>query len=348
MTELTKAWRDGGRRTCAPQETWARLKPLLPVLGIARVANITGLDRIGIPVFTACRPNSRSLSVFQGKGLSTDAARVSAVMEAYETWCAESITAPLMFASIDELQFSHPMIDITRLPLAVVEGVDPALPLLWIEGTDLIGGGSKWLPFEMVHANYATPEPPHSQAFTATTNGLASGNTAEEATLHALLEVIERDAVTLWKLGPDAWGSASAVRKDTVSGAARLLLDRFEAAGIEVAIWDATSDIGIPAFVALIHDRTGETGADELGCGCHVSPGVALVRALTEAAQARGTFIAGAREDITDPEYAEAAIAERREMTRRLISEVMPERDFSSVRCVETESFADSQRTIEI
>ena len=110
MAELTKAWRDGGRRTCSPQETWSRLKPLLPVFGIARVANITGLDRIGIPVFTACRPNSRSLSVFQGKGLSTGAARVSAVMEAYETWCAESIDAPLKFASIDELQFSHPLI----------------------------------------------------------------------------------------------------------------------------------------------------------------------------------------------------------------------------------------------
>ena len=206
MTELTKAWRDGGRRSFSPEQTWTRLKPLLPVFGIARVANITGLDRIGIPVFTACRPNSRSLSVFQGKGLSTEAARVSAVMEAYETWCAESIDAPLKFASMDELQFTHPLIDVTRLPLAAIEGVDPQLPFLWIEGSDLMGGGAKWLPFEMVHANYAQPEPPHSQGFTATTNGLASGNTVEEAKLHALMEVIERDAITLWKLGPQAWG----------------------------------------------------------------------------------------------------------------------------------------------
>ncbi|MEL7154743.1 MAG: YcaO-like family protein [Pseudomonadota bacterium] len=339
MAELTKAWRDGGRRTCSPQETWARLKPLLPVFGIARVANITGLDRIGIPVFTACRPNSRSLSVFQGKGLSTDAARVSAVMEAYETWCAESIDAPLKFASIDELQFSHPLIDVTRLPLATVEGVDPSLPFLWIEGADLMDGSSKWLPFEMVHANYATPEPPHSQAFAATTNGLASGNTVEEARLHALMEVIERDAISLWKLGPDAWGSTTAVRLDTVTGTPRLLLDLFEAAGIDIAIWDVTSDIGIPTFIALIHDRTGETGADELGGGTHVSAEVALVRALTEAAQARGTFIAGAREDITDPDYTDQAIAERREMTSGLMQGLTPERDFSTIRSVETDSF---------
>ena len=246
-------------------------------------------------------------------------------MEAYETWCAESIDAPLKFASMDELQFTHPLIDVTRLPLAAIEGVDPQLPFLWIEGSDLMGGGSKWLPFEMVHANYAQPEPPHSQGFIATTNGLASGNTVEEAKLHALMEVIERDAITLWKLGPQAWGSATAVKLDTVTGTPRLLLDLFEAAGIDVAIWDVTSDVGIPTFVALIHDRTGETGADELGGGTHVSADVALVRALTEAAQARGTFIAGAREDILDPNYTDHAIAERREMTADLMAGLSPQ-----------------------
>ena len=346
MVELTKAWRDGGRRSCSTQETWARLKPLLPVFGIARVANITGLDRIGIPVFTACRPNSRSLSVFQGKGLSTEAARVSAVMEAYETWCAESIDAPLKFASIDELQFTHPLIDVTRLPLASVEGVDPQLPFLWIEGEDLMGNGLKWLPFEMVHANYAQPEPPHSQGFTATTNGLASGNTQEEAQLHALMEVIERDAITLWKLGPDAWGSATAVKLDTIGGTPRLLLDLFKAAGIDVAVWDVTSDVGIPTFVALIHDSTGETGADEVGGGTHVSAEVALVRALSEAAQARGTFIAGAREDILDPDYTDQAIAQRREMTAGLLAGLAPQRDFAAIQSVETDSFAGDIRVV--
>ena len=261
-------------------------------------------------------------------------------MEAYETWCAESIDLPLKFASIDELQFTHPLVDVTRLPLASVDGVDPALPFLWIEGKDLFSGEARWLPFEMVHANYAQPEPPHSQAFAATTNGLASGNTSEEAHLHALMEVIERDAITLWKLGPDAWGSSTAVRLDTVTGTPRLLLDLFEAAEIDVAVWDVTSDSGVPAFVALIHDRTGETGADELGGGAHVSAEVALVRALTEAAQARGTFIAGAREDITDPDYTDEAIAERREMTRGLLDGLSPRRDFASVESVETENFA--------
>jgi ribosomal protein S12 methylthiotransferase accessory factor len=37
-------------------------------MGVTRIANVTGLDRIGIPVAIAVRPNSRSVSVAQGKG----------------------------------------------------------------------------------------------------------------------------------------------------------------------------------------------------------------------------------------------------------------------------------------
>jgi YcaO-like protein with predicted kinase domain len=337
-----KAFRDGARRSCAPAETWARLAPLLPVFGITRVANITGLDRLGIPVVTACRPNARSLSVFQGKGLSLEAARVSAVMEAYETWCAESIDRPLRFASLDEMRFSHPLIDVDALPLASLEPLDPGHPYLWIEGRDLFGGGDFWLPHELVHANYALPEPPHSATFAATTNGLASGNTRDEALLHALMEVIERDAVTLWKLGPDAWRGTTAVWLGTVGDpACRWLLDRFAAADIDVAVFDVTSDLGIPAFLALIDDASGMTGAPELGCGAHPAPEVALARALTEAAQARATFIAGAREDIPDEDYGAAALASRRGAARAILDGLTPMRSFADRPGVEGPSFED-------
>ncbi len=347
-----KRFREGGRRACPPAETWARLRPLLPVFGISRVANITGLDHVGIPVFTACRPNSRSLSVFQGKGLTDDAARVSAVMEAYETWCAESIDLPLRFASHDELRFTHPLVDIEALPLASTAGLDSGRPFLWVEGRDLMAADARaarrvWLPYEMVHANYALPEPPHSAAFPATTNGLASGNTREEALLHALLEVIERDAVTLWRLGPDAWHGRCAVLPETVDDqGCRWLLDRFAAAGIDVAIFDATSDLGVPTFACLIDEPTGTTGAAELGFGSHTAPEVALARALTEAAQARATYIAGAREDILDEDYQPEVRAARRSMARDILASLRPERAFRDIRSIETESFEGDIRVV--
>ncbi len=348
MSTQAKVWSDGGRRACTPTETWKKLRPLLPVFGISRVANITGLDRIGIPVYTACRPNSRSLSVFQGKGVTKDAARVSAAMEAYETWCAESIDLPLKLASVDELQFSHKLISLDGLPLSNVQGLDNQHPFLWVEGWNLIGEQGCWLPFEMVHANYALPEPPHSGAFCATTNGLASGNTQEEATLHALMEVIERDAITLWKLSPDAWKSASALRLETVTDPhCRSILDMFEAAQIDVAVWDVTSDAGIPVFFCLISDRTGETGAPEFGGGAHLAPQVALSRALTEAAQARATFIAGAREDILDADYGAQELVDRKAMADSILSELQPARCFDDIANVEQDTFdADIAMTL--
>src|SRR4051794_16365500 len=77
----------GTHRICAPSETLARTEPLLRALGITRVADITGLDTLGIPVCQAIRPNSRALSVSQGKGLSHAGARASAVMESVEMYC---------------------------------------------------------------------------------------------------------------------------------------------------------------------------------------------------------------------------------------------------------------------
>ena len=60
--------RSHGERLVPSQETIQRVQGLFPVFGITRVANVTGLDHIGIPVVMVTRPNSRSISVSQGKG----------------------------------------------------------------------------------------------------------------------------------------------------------------------------------------------------------------------------------------------------------------------------------------
>src|SRR6185312_11181830 len=148
-----KRFRDGTHRTVSPDETVARLQPLLPAFGITRVANVTGLDRIGVPVVMVCRPNSRSVAVSQGKGLTLAAAKASGIMEAAEGYHAEHITNPFKLASYQEMQREHRVVDPDRLPRAG-DGFKPSLPLLWIEGRDLMSGGSIWVPFELVSTNY--------------------------------------------------------------------------------------------------------------------------------------------------------------------------------------------------
>lgn len=307
-TDAVKAHTSGTHRIVAPEQTLARVTPFLPVMGITRVANVTGLDTIGIPVVMVTRPNARSVSVSQGKGVTLAAAKASGVMESIESYHAERITLPLKFASFEELRWTHPVVDVGRLPRLAGSPFTPHTPILWIEGEDLLDGGPKWVPFEMVHLNFTTPSVPGQQGcFLAGSNGLASGNHKVEAISHAITELVERDATTLWHLSGPAAQAGTRIDPDTIDDpVCRSLIDRFEAAGVAVGIWDIASDIGLPAFLCRIVEREEspqQTIRPASGMGCHVSREVALSRALTEAAQSRLTFIAGARDDMPRKEY---------------------------------------------
>src|SRR5262245_59465733 len=126
--QAEKSFRHGTHRTVVPTETIARLRPLLGTFGITRVANLTMLDRIGIPVVMVCRPNSRSSAVFHGKGLDSVAAKASGLMEAVETWHAENIHLPLQYCSFREIPSSLQMARIRELPSVSKGRFHDALP----------------------------------------------------------------------------------------------------------------------------------------------------------------------------------------------------------------------------
>ena len=139
-----KRYLAGTHRTASPEETLAAFAPLMPRMGITRLADITGLDVLDIPVFIACRPNSRSLAVFQGKGVSAAAAKVSAMMEAAETYHAETITLPLRWARHGDLDGALTLAELGTLPKARAPRFDAAAPLLWIAARELISGEPAW------------------------------------------------------------------------------------------------------------------------------------------------------------------------------------------------------------
>jgi ribosomal protein S12 methylthiotransferase accessory factor len=291
-------------------------------MGITRLANVTGLDSIGIPVYMACRPLSRSISVSQGKGLTAAEAKVSAFMEAAESYHAEAITAPLKLASFTELQRDHPVIDVTGLPRSRLGNFDPQQQILWVEGQSLNGGGASWVPLELVSTNYTLPQPQGSFAFPANTNGLASGNTLAEAALHALCELVERDALALWRLGGEAARAASRIDPASVdSPSCRTLLQLYAEAGLDIGIWDATSDTAVPVLCCAVAERSEHAVEAELGAGCHPDREIALLRALTEAAQSRTTRIAGSRDDFVPESYDSPAKLARNRAARRWLSD---------------------------
>src|SRR6266436_3314109 len=90
-------------RACGPDETVSRMKRHLGRFGITRLAETTGLDCIGIPVWAAVRPNALTLSVCQGKGITDAAAQASALMEAAEVATAERSDLPLRECSAADL-----------------------------------------------------------------------------------------------------------------------------------------------------------------------------------------------------------------------------------------------------
>lgn len=228
-------------------------------------------------------------------------------MESIEAFMAERITLPLVLGSVNDLRSNHPLVDVDLLPRTTDSVYHPDAPILWIEGLELLTGTQRWVPYEMVHTAYTLPRPTGTGCFIATSNGLASGNHLLEAISHAICETVERDAATLHSLRAPQDAASFRIDPQTADDpGCGEALDRLDQAGMSVTIWDMTSDVGIPAFICRIADRRRPavvTAYDAEGMGCHPDPNVALLRALTEAAQSRLGFISGARDDPAGWEY---------------------------------------------
>jgi ribosomal protein S12 methylthiotransferase accessory factor len=297
-----KQFTAGTHRVISPEETVARVRPLLPILGITRIADVTGLDNLGLPVVMVYRPNSRSISVSPGKGLTLAAARASGVMESIEHWHAEHIHLPLKLGSVNELRFGHRLLDARGLPRLSVNPFHDNLRMYWVAGLDVVSNAPTWVPFEVVHTDYVLPLLAASGAFVMSSNGLASGNHPLEALSHAICELIERDAATLWHLSGRDWKRRTRIDASTVDDpACREILGRLSNADALACLWEITSDIGVPAFCCTLVDREPNPArpiAPMVGFGCHPARGVAMLRAITEAVQARLTVITGARDDV--------------------------------------------------
>jgi ribosomal protein S12 methylthiotransferase accessory factor len=296
----------GTHRVRPPNETVAWAHSVAPHLGITRVANVTGLDEIGVPVVMVVRPNARGLSVSQGKGLTLDAAKASGLMESIELWHGEHVVNSMRRASLSEVE-GEGAIPIEQLPRSAGGRLDRGLQILWIAGVDLASGETTWVPEEVVGTDCSLPKFPGAGCFVTTSNGLASGNHPLEAIVHGLCEVIERDANTLFELRGSRDRRARRLDLSTVDYPdGRGLLDACDRAGVAVAAWDTTTDIGLPSVACEIFDRKPSPWRPlpvAAGQGCHLTPEVAFSRALTEAAQSRLTMIAGSRDEYVHSDY---------------------------------------------
>lgn len=318
-----KAYLGGTHRVRAPADTVEWAMERAPRVGITRVANVTGLDHLGVPVVMVVRPNSRCVSVAQGKGIDLDSARASGLMESIEAHHAETVELPTRMASYAELRRRERVADPTSLARPVASRFSPEVRLPWVSGRSLGTGDAVWVPLETVEIDATLPAAYLKGCFHLTSNGLASGNHLLEAIAHGLFEVVERDAMQRWARRPDR--ADTRIDLDAVEDPlTRSLLDRLDAADVALAAWDATSDIGIPCVHVTMIDRHAQPFRrvyPSQGQGCHHDSRVALLRATTEAAQARLTWIAGSRDDLSRSTYQTARASDHLDRVRTEIAD---------------------------
>jgi len=299
---------EGTQRVLSPEATLERTTKLLSRIGVTRIANITDLDRVGIPVFSAIRPSAAAgaISIYSGKGVNETNARISAIMESFERCLAEqpevSINLPgvqpetqRVVNSYESLSEDYPALFPEALLLP--QPFEEFSKIEWIMGHDIMNDIEVFVPANAVFHPY---DPGNGvKLFRSNTNGLASGNTIEEAVLHGLLEVIERDALSIAEYTHDPGREIVLSQSDGLNYS---LEKKMEEAGIKVKVWLLGSDIDIPTVVVALDDTVLKDPALlVMGAGSHLSPEIAVTRALTEAAQSRVVQIHGARED-TDRE----------------------------------------------
>ncbi|EJT04702.1 YcaO-like family protein [Rhizobium sp. CCGE 510] len=304
----------------SPRETLSRVEPFLARFGITRVARHTGLDDIGIPVWCAYTPNSRSIVIAQGKGVTDLDAKVSTVMEALERAVAGEPFVKLVHGSSSRLQAMGCEVDRLSCLTAVHKpDLGPDDETEWVAGVNILSGDEIHIPFEAVVLDRT-----RDARYWMSSDGLASGNNDEEAIFHGVLERIERDAHVLWQVGGEAdlYGGCVDPR-GFGDGALSGLIDKIEASGLALRLFDITSDIAIPCFTAMLgpgelslaprhaHGRRDLRRERDIrlvevtgGTGAHPFPVRAAIRAVTEAVQSRLTYISGARDDISPATFS--------------------------------------------
>lgn len=310
------------------------LVPRMSEFGVTRLADTTGLDRIGIPTASVVRPGTSDVIwVYSGKGLTRSQARVVAVMEALERTSA-------LWPSSDRLDIQvSTAVGLSRSSRGPVWGAarftearcESAEPIPWVAAERLPDGEPVWVPADLVFAGRRPADLVRASLFPArTSNGLAAGFDVDGATLHALLEIAERDIVSHFEVlsshagvsylaaiaeqvGIDVRWLGDVYRDDTemavtveqasLPPVARRLVGRFVDAGLAVVVKALPNDLRLPTFGAAC---TEEIGISEvLGCAgysARFDPEEAVVAALLELAQTRATDLQGAREDRHDIE----------------------------------------------
>lgn len=266
--------------------------------GVSRVADLTFLDVLNLPVCQAVRPWSRALSVHQGKGFTRRDACLGALMEAVESCAAERFDGETRLCAFHELAREERAATIEDFASGQATPSGDAARA-WTPARFLLTGAPLWVPFDCVSLDLTFPG---DTGLDRSSNGQAAGFSVEQATLTAVCELLERDAMGEWQALSPMQRALDSVDLDSlpgwpwIAGLRATLADR----GMSLRLFATEALIGWPVLLCLIEEPRAFPNLRWAAGGMACRPGrqAALAAAVLEAVQSRLTAISGARDDI--------------------------------------------------
>jgi ribosomal protein S12 methylthiotransferase accessory factor len=249
-------------------------------------------------------------------------------MEAIELFSAENSELPFFNLTYNRLIEQHNALALPDLPYRKSSLFSPDRPESWTLGWDLFAQQEIALPLQSVTLDQRAIQ---NRSFQASSNGLASGNHLLEAIVSGTCEVIERDAIACHEYAARHATFPNIRLASIPYPSVQELCQRLASAEIKLALTDCTNDTNVPVFMAKIYDQKFPRMSPIKGCGAHLDPEIAMLRAITEAIQGRAVTIAGSRDDIFPPSF---------EMSRNAtpLPHFPEEKDYPSQRAATTES----------
>jgi ribosomal protein S12 methylthiotransferase accessory factor len=281
-------------RVVPPQTTLLHAKSWAERVGIQAVRDVTAMDCLGVPIFVSERRRPASTAYAFGRGRLPVEAEVSAYMEAIESCFSEPGFAPVETRQGRPAELSgvragcDPILEFApRLGCPA----DPDLTLLLARAEDVESGAAGWVPAEL--AFHPAPRGGGPFLYGSSSNGLASGNSVLEASIHALYELIERD---IWSI-EFVRNRGARVEKADLPCDVQAIIATAARNGLQLVIRYVPNDYGIAFFVAFLFEPNRlERRLFNGGWGCHHERDVALMSAVSEVAQSRMAFLLGLRQ----------------------------------------------------
>lgn len=340
LLKSRKKWNSLGTSRVQPvEETLEKVNSLVKGIGITRIADITEMDRLRIPNYSAVLPGTEDyIWVYSGKGPSKNHAKASVIMESIERYSSlpANYEGKILKGKYKELSKSYNVLKYDEVIEPLSFQMNDEMMMDYCIGYDLMNQTDILVPCSLAIFRY-TPTPPSVNPYSFFhTNGLASGNVLEEAICHALCEVIERDAVSIAEYSSSAfpYHILKTIENEFLKKGVKLkqidsknftddsaiypeidlnelnyapakkIVKQFRKNNISLFVKDITTEIGISTFIASSVEWVNhEYGYLVEGHGTHPDSRIALMRSITEVSQSRAANIQGSRDDLRKMKY---------------------------------------------